>query len=114
MSHTTTIITNAVGGGPPYRIVGAQKEAQVDVAWTSNYATGGEAVTAAECGLGIIEQVMDSQIVTPDAESTAVQADPEVAATGASVALKLNTAVAEIANALTITGLVVRLTVRGR
>lgn len=114
MSHTTLNVTNAVGGGPPYRIVGAQKEVQVEVVWSSNYGTGGEVVTAAECGLNIIEQVMDAQIVAPDAESTAVQADPEIAATGASVALKLNTAVAEIANALTITGLTVRLTVRGR
>lgn len=41
--------------GLPYRIVGAQKETVRDVTFDSKYTEGGEALTAADLGLNVVE-----------------------------------------------------------
>lgn len=122
MAHTTTIV-----GNPPIRVVGSRREVTVDVAWTSAYATGGENITT-QCGngvgvpapapdlpLSVVNEVVDATIIAPVAASTAVEAVCLLSAfVGQTVRLKLNTAAAEVANAVDVTGLTVRMTVRGK
>lgn len=44
--------------GLPYRIVGAQKETVRDVTFDSSYTSGGEALTAADLGLNVVERAV--------------------------------------------------------
>lgn len=114
MTHTSALVVPGEAiGAVPFRVVGAFKEVSLNVTWSSNYATGGETVLPSEFGLNYVESVLSADVITPDAENTGVAVQAIVNSTGAVVA-KLNTAVAESANALAITGLVVRLTVRGK
>lgn len=107
-------VTQVPVGGRAYNVVGSQRESVVDVTWTTTYVTGGEAVAAAQAGLNVIEQVVSAQLLTTVASGTAVDANVVPAATGATAATKLVTAVGEVANAGVAIGTVVRVTVRGR
>lgn len=113
MSHTTAVVSSGFGGGPPYRVVGAGKETTVDVTWSSNYATGGETVPLSELPLNVVNGVVSARVITPDAQSTAVEVDARPSTVGDGVVVKLNAAAAESADTLAITGLVVRLVLRG-
>lgn len=52
MAVTATLVTS---GGLPYRVVGAQRETITEVTADSSYEEGGEALTAAQLGLNIVE-----------------------------------------------------------
>lgn len=105
MSHTIT-------APALYRVVGAQKEVTSDVTQSSTYATGGEAITAAEMGLIKIDAAT-ADFVTTVATATGTSVVPIVSATGASLNLKFNTAAGESAAASAAINTVVRVTARG-
>jgi hypothetical protein len=107
-------VTSADVGDKPYYIEGSQKKTVKDVTLTGTYATGGVLITAANLGLYHVDTA-DVEIQTQaNAAGTLSNIQSQIPATGASLTVELwDETPAEITNADTVTGTILRITTRG-
>ena len=106
-------VTSADVGDKPYYIEGSQKKTVKDVTLTGTYATGGVLITAANLGLYHVDTA-DVEIQTQVNVDIFSNIQSQISATGASLTVELwDGTPAEITNADTITGTILRITSRG-
>ena len=100
--------TNALS--VPYRVVGAEKETVTDVALDSSYPVAGEAVTAANLGLGTVNSAV--AVLKTSATTTVNLANFHYDEANAKL-LAFDETPAAVADLANLDGAVVRVTARG-
>lgn len=94
--------------GLPYRVTRSERETITDCTFDSSYTTNGLAVTAANLGLNKIHEVVLCSVKTPSPGAAANIFFDDV-----NSKLKAFTTTAEVANAVDLSALVVRVIARG-
>lgn len=95
----------------PYRIVGDQKRTVTDVTFDSGYVTNGEAVTAADLGLNVIDTATCNDVTATGAAVNVANATFDLAN---SKILLFDETPAEVANAADVATTVVRVEAWGK